>query len=141
MKVIIAKTQEELFSLMLIRMEVFMMEQQVAPDIEIDELDKTATHFLFYNEQDLPCACCRLIFVDGHHKIGRLAVLKPERRKGYAAALLNDVEAYAKTQGIKELFLNAQTSARALYEKLGYGAYGDLFVEANIEHISMKKPI
>jgi len=141
MKVIIAKNQEELFSLMLIRMKVFMMEQQVAPDIEIDEYDKVATHFLFYDNQDIPCACCRLLFVDGHYKIGRLAVLKNQRRKGYAAALLREVEVYAKNKNIDELYLNAQTSAKVLYEKLGYTAYGDLFFEANIEHIGMKKPI
>ena len=141
MKVIVAKNQEELFSLMLIRMEVFMMEQQVSPDIEIDEYDKEAIHFLFYNDDNVPCACCRLLFVDGHYKIGRLAVLKNQRRKGYAAALLKEVEAYAKKQEIDELYLNAQTSARVLYEKLGYVAYGDIFFEANIEHIGMKKPI
>ena len=141
MKVIIVKNQSEVFEMMLIRMQVFMMEQQVSPDIEIDELDKDAVHFLLYDDSNKPCACCRLIYFEGHHKIGRLAVLTEERKRGYASQLLHAVEAYAGEQEIDILYLNAQTSAKPLYEKAGYTAYGDLFFEANIEHIAMKKHI
>lgn len=139
MNVLIAKTQKEIFEVMWIRTLVFMMEQQVSPDIEIDELDGDAIHFLLYDDSGKACACCRLVYVDQHHKIGRLAVLKEERHKGYASVLLQTAENYARTQGIERIYLNAQTSAQPLYEKAGYLAFGEVFDEANIEHIAMKK--
>ena len=141
MKVIIAENQKEIFAVMLIRMHVFMMEQAVSPDIEIDEYDQEAVHFLLFDDQNIPCACCRLVSIDGHYKIGRLAVLKRARRNGFASHILNAVEEYAKKHDIHSLYLNAQVSAKPLYEKLGYLSYGDLFFEANIEHIAMKKQL
>lgn len=141
MKITLAYKQKDYFEVMRIRMEVFMYEQNIEPNIELDNLDDTAVHFLIYNESNKGIACCRLVYVDNHYKIGRLAVLKKYRRQGLATMLIHAVEEYAINQKIDELYLNAQLSALEVYKKSGYQPYGEVFVEADIDHIAMVKKL
>ena len=134
-------TQKDLFDIMRIRIDVFVCEQKVDPRIEVDEYDSIAIHFLLRTNYGVPIACCRLVFIEGCYKLGRLAVLKDYRRKGFASALIAAVEKYARQQKIKELHLNSQIAAIELYTQNGYVSYGDIFIEANIPHISMVKKL
>lgn len=124
--------QSEILS---IRETVFVREQHVPVELEVDELDPLSRHLLlFVNGQ--PVGTGRLTPA-GH--IGRLAVLKPFRNKGYGRHLMKQLEQIAIETGLFTVKLAAQTQAVQFYEQLGYQAYGDHFIDAGITHRMMQK--
>ena len=120
-----------------IRKTVFVDEQHVPIEMELDESDQQALHFLVFSD-DAPIATARLL-PNGH--VGRMAVLKPYRGKSVGLALLNTIIDTARNSGLNELFLNAQTSAIAFYEKFGFIQEGETFLDAGIQHIRMRKTL
>lgn len=119
-----------------VRGEVFILEQDVPWEEEFDHWDETAIHFNAYLDNDI-VGTARLY----QNKVGRVAVLKAYRRQGIGEALMNAVARYAKTHGLTTLELGAQIQVQAFYEQLGYIAYGERFMDANIEHIMMRKKV
>jgi predicted GNAT family N-acyltransferase len=119
--------------LMAIRMEVFVVEQKVPEEIERDELDPVCSHLLAV-DGDQAVATGRMT-ADGH--IGRLAVLKSYRGQGIGRRLVQAFVERAVADGLSSVDLNAQTHARGFYEKLGFEAVGDEFIEAGIAHLNM----
>jgi len=132
------ENQEEIVQALQIRGKVFIDEQNVSADIEIDDQDYTAEMFLLY-EDDIPAATIRIIKEDNVYYFGRLAVLKEYRHKGYASNLLEYAENVLKERNIKEVYLHAQIAAKDLYEKNGYSPLDNVFMEADIPHVMMKK--
>ncbi len=129
-----------------IRMTVFVEEQAVPPEEELDAYDVTAAHFLARLAADpapsVIVGTARL--VDKGHgtgKIGRVAVLREHRGFGVGALLMRRVEQAAREQGYTELILEAQCHALPFYTKLGYLAEGDIFLDCNIEHRLMRKSL
>jgi predicted GNAT family N-acyltransferase len=129
-----------------IRMTVFVEEQAVPPEEELDAYDVSAAHFLARLSTDPRTSgiigTARLLD-KGHGvgKIGRVAVLREHRGQGVGALLMRRVEQAARANGYTELILEAQTHALPFYEKLGYVAEGDIFLDCNIEHRLMRKPL
>ena len=134
MKCVVAKTQNEILDNLTIRSQVFIIEQQIDWEIEFDGLDKECVLFTAYND-DIPVGAARLY----ENKVGRVAVLKEYRGEGYAICIMNLIEEYAKENNIKVLKLNAQTYVEEFYAKLGYVSEGEIFQEADIDHILMTK--
>ncbi|WP_041138905.1 GNAT family N-acetyltransferase [Beduini massiliensis] len=131
-----AKHQKDFFRCMKVRGRVFVDEQHVKSEIEIDDLDQTCRHFLVLI-QDQPVAAMRAIEHEHYTKLGRICVLKEYRHQGIGEKLVNHV-----TQFIKgEFRLGAQLHAAAFYEHLGFIPYGEVFIEADIPHIMMKKEV
>jgi len=122
-------------SLSKIRRRVFIEEQNVPEDMEWDEHDNSATHFLVTHE-DKVIACARLK-TDG--QIGRMAVLAEYRNKGIGSKLLQFVLLTARQQNLKNIYLHAQVSALSFYKKHGFTTCGHVFYEANIPHQEMSK--
>lgn len=123
---------------MAIRMTVFVDEQRVPEEEELDADDETATHFLV--EQDgVAIATARLLDKGAYSKIGRVAVSKVARGTGAGAALMRFIEAHAQSRGAREVVLDAQVQALGFYEKLGYWAEGEEFLDAGIPHYRMRK--
>ena len=120
-----------------IRNAVFTLEQKVPEDIDFDGKDPEALHVLV-KAGDLYVGTGRML-QDGH--IGRLAVLKEHRGKGFGAEAIMALTEEAERSGIKRVFLGAQVHAVGFYEKLGFREYGPPFMEANMEHIHMEKII
>lgn len=125
-----------------IRFEVFVLEQQVGLDeeIEADEFDYQA-YVLYLKEK--PIGTVRYRHLDKNIvKIGRFAILKEYRGKGYGSVLMRFLEGliYVKIRPLT-LVLGAQIQAQKFYESLGYHPSGDEYIEANIRHIKMKKTI
>ncbi|MDO5530982.1 GNAT family N-acetyltransferase [Sutterella sp.] len=118
-----------------VRLMVFVAEQKVPKEEEIDDLDPVSTHFVAWDERHMTLGCARLT-PDGH--IGRLAVLRPFRARGVGAALLEAVLAEARKRGLPEAVLHAQTHARGFYERYGFAAEGNEFDECGIPHIRMR---
>ncbi len=141
-------TPEERAAVFAIRMVVFVEEQGVPPEEELDALDVVATHFLV-RHMALPVgdptdivATARLVDKGGGvGKVGRVAVLRAHRGKGVGALLMRFIEETARAQGFHRLVLDAQLQAIPFYEQLGYVAEGEIFLDANIEHRFMQKTI
>jgi predicted GNAT family N-acyltransferase len=84
---------------------------------------------------------CRLLHHDGITKLGRMAVARPARGRGIAAALLAEAEHAARAAGSATMVLDAQTGALGLYERTGYRAEGEEFLDAGIPHLTMRKAL
>jgi predicted GNAT family N-acyltransferase len=120
--------------LLSIRGEVFIDEQNVPEAIERDGKDEEATHFLLTREA-VPVGCGRIL-PDG--KIGRMAVLQQHRGQGLGRQLLDFIVEQARYQGVKRLYLHAQTHALDFYLSAGFTPLGDEFEEAGIPHSAME---
>ena len=140
------QTAAEREAIFAIRMTVFVEEQAVPAEEELDAYDVTAAHFLARIAADPTPAgivgTARLLD-KGHGvgKVGRVAVLREYRGKGIGALLMRRIEHDAHTSGYTELILEAQCHALPFYEKLGYIAEGDIFLDCNIEHRLMRKSL
>jgi len=139
-EVIIVSNDQQLKDAYKVRKKVFVDEQHVPEEEEIDHLESKATHFVLYQEGN-PIGAGRLRIVDGYGKVERICVLKESRASGAGKAMMDTIEAYANEQGINLLKLNAQTHALPFYSKLGYEIVSEEFLDAGIPHKSMIKNI
>ena len=119
-----------------VRVEVFVIEQNVPVELEWDEGDEVSTHAVAYDEQGQPVATGRLL-PDGH--IGRMAVSQSLRGKGIGKQVLVALLEYARQDGHEELVLHAQTHAVPFYEQQGFIAEGEEFIEADMPHRLMRR--
>lgn len=139
MGLVICKTKDQILKNFQIRLEVFNKEQNVPYELDIDLAEFNGEMFLYTNECEEYVACARIIYEGDRVHLGRIAVLKEYRGKGYATKMILSIERIIQTLGIKEVYIEAQMSAKAFYEKLGYQSYGDVFMDANMPHIYMRK--
>lgn len=117
-----------------IRMEVFVVEQGVPAELEMDSNDAACLHAVAYDASGMPVGTGRLL-PDGH--IGRMAVRKCARGTGTGGALLQGLMAQAKARGDKAVVLGAQTHAAPFYARHGFSVRGQEWLEAGIPHIEM----
>ena len=120
-----------------LRREVFVWEQKVPEEMENDEYDLTATHFVAVLAGEV-VGTLRVIAQPEHHKIGRVAVHQAFRGRGIAKAMMLEAMGHARAAGSDRFYLTAQTDKLGMYEKLGFVAYGDVFDDAGIPHLSMR---
>lgn len=118
-----------------IRFEVFVDEQKVPAEIELDEMDAQSLHAVAYDQQGRALGTGRLL-PDGH--IGRMAVRKMARGAGVGGALLQALMAQARQRGDVQVVLNAQTNAAAFYAQFGFAVVGPEFESAGIPHVEMQ---
>lgn len=118
-----------------IRLVVFVEEQNVPPELEMDEMDAHCDHALAYDAAGNAVATGRLL-PDGH--IGRMAVLREQRGSGAGRAVLLALLERARSRGMPEAILSAQTHALGFYERAGFTAVGPEFMEAGIPHREMR---
>jgi len=139
MKILQAKTQDMIQKAYKLRFEVFVEEQNVLVELESDEYDKTAIHVLAIDEKSGECiGCGRLVIKDGTAKIGRIAIKKSYRKKGYGKKICLKLIDIAQEINVKDIRLDAQLQVVGFYKKLGFKEYGNIFIDANIKHIAMK---
>lgn len=119
-----------------VREPVFVQEQQVPLELEWDELDPVCTHLLARDTDGAPIGTGRLT---PERKIGRMAVLPAWRGRGVGDALLLALVEEAKRQRWPEVTLHAQVSALGFYAKHGFVPVGARFMEAGIEHQTMRR--
>lgn len=136
MKIVVAKTQKELLDNVLVRGKVFVVEQEIDWEIEFDGLDDECVLFTAYID-DLPVGAARLY----KNKVGRVATLKEYRKQGIATLIMKKIEEYALENEMYLLKLNAQLQVKDFYLHLGYIPEGEIFQEADIDHIKMTKEI
>lgn len=144
MKILITKdTMSNIYlDALRIRHKVFVQEQRVSMEEEVDKDEAYSIHFVLYLNPDEPVATVRLLPLnDTQVKLQRMAVLPEKRGQHYGETIILEAEKFAQEQGFKEIILGAQLTAETFYEKLGYQSYGDVFLDANIEHHHMKKEL
>ena len=135
--ILIKPWQEASQEAYVIREKVFIQEQGVPEDMELDEFDPTATHVLAY-KGPLCVGTGRLVHLDNHHaQIGRMAVLSTFRNRGIGKAILGRLIALAQAEGVLTLMLHSQVSAIPFYAKHGFIAQGPIYEEAGIPHRNM----
>ncbi|WP_135363550.1 GNAT family N-acetyltransferase [Halosimplex halophilum] len=123
-----------------VRREVFVEEQGVPEDIEMDGKDDEAVHFVAVDDD--PVGAARLREVDPDvGKVERVAVVADRRGEGLGRALMDRLEATAADRGIDRLTMHAQTHVEGFYERLGYERTSDVFEEAGIDHVEMEKEL
>ena len=138
MNIFIANEQKHFVDAFRIRAHVFLGEQKISPYIEIDEYDKHSPLFIAYKDKK-PVGTGRIIIEGNIGKIGRVAVLKDYRNSGIGSQIILEMLDYLKQNSeVKEVRLGAQSKAIKFYENLGFKPYGGRFIEATIEHQSMK---
>ncbi|MGO8672667.1 MAG: GNAT family N-acetyltransferase [Capsulimonadaceae bacterium] len=121
-----------------IRRQVFVDEQRVPLDIEMDDLDEGALHFLLTDASGVPVATARLLDHRPEAKIGRMAVLREFRGQSAGSRLMMAVLDAARARGYSEAVLSAQVSALPFYEKMGFLAESPVYDEAGIPHRRMR---
>jgi predicted GNAT family N-acyltransferase len=125
-----------------LRTRVFVDEQGVPPEIEQDAADATAVHGVARDAAGVLVATGRLLLRDdGTAAIGRMATDASARGRGYGAAVLRVLQDEARRRGAREVQLHAQVTARAFYERAGYRALGEEYVEAGIRHVTMRRAL
>lgn len=129
-------SREELKKAFSIRLRVFVGEQGVPREIELDDDDKRAAHFLAYLDGRV-VGTARLVIKGGEAKIGRMAVLKSYRGQGAGNELLKRAVRLAHRRRVKKIFLHAQVPVIGFYEKRGFRCVGRVFMEAGIPHCKM----
>ena len=137
-----------------LRHEVFVVEQGVPVDMERDELDAAADHAVALDDAGAVVGTGRL--VDGRidedsrlepgtagtvGTVGRMAVAAAARGSGTGRALLDVLVRRAAEQGLPAVELHAQVHARAFYERAGFTPFGEVYLEAGIEHIGMRRAL
>ena len=131
-------TVEELYELLRIRSEVFVVEQDcVYQDMDGD--DQASVHLWLTDQEDRVVALCRVCPAGTHMKevsIGR--VITTERRKGYGKRImLAGIEAAKEHFGTTTIEIEAQEYAKGFYEQVGFRQSSDPFILDGIPHIKM----
>jgi len=120
-----------------IRYEVFVNEQNVPKELEIDGLDIEAKHVLAFVDE-VPIGTGRILS-DGH--IGRVAVLKNYRGLGIGKLIIKDLIKWALDMSLEKVWLSSQWHAHSFYLDLGFVCVGEIYKEAGIDHIKMYRAL
>lgn len=116
-----------------VRFTVFVDEQKVPKEMEMDEWDARSRHVLA--TVDGRAVGTGRLLPDGH--IGRVAVLREFRGLGIGNLLMRKLMQIGVANGFDRLELSAQLQAAGFYERLGFRKEGGVYLEAGIEHVLM----
>ena len=136
----LVETEAEMEGAIAVRFRVFVSEQQVPAEEELDEIDAVATHAIVMHGGQV-VATGRVFYrdEDSAARIGRMAVDIEYRRQGIGGRLLQFLEDEATAQGVTTYILNAQVYVKDFYSAHGYVERGEEFLEADIVHVLMRK--
>ncbi|MFC3884449.1 GNAT family N-acetyltransferase [Bacillus songklensis] len=140
MNIKVVATEQELQDAFYVRKQVFVEEQQVPLEEEIDQFEDEAVHVVLYDEQQ-PVGAGRFRVVDGYGKVERICVMPSHRKSGAGKIIMMEMENLAHGKDLHKLKLNAQTHAEGFYEKLGYKTVSGEFLDAGIPHVTMVKEL
>ena len=138
-----AKTSDQRKKAFAIREEVFVIEQQVAPEEEFDEFEEESHHFVALNLNGDPVGSARWRHTNKGIKLERFTVKQGLRGKGIGSrivrAVLDDIALHAEKGTI--LYMHAQLDAVSLYSKFDFKKEGDQFDECGIMHYLMSREL
>lgn len=135
----IADLPEEFPAIAAIRKSVFQEEQGVDPTLEFDGKDEVSQHLIAYLEQKA-VGTTRIRYLDEKTaKIERLAVLSTARGQGIGKKIMENALQIIASKNVPEVVIHAQESVKVLYQKLNFVEEGEIFEEAGILHVKMRK--
>ena len=121
-----------------VRRQVFVEEQGISEDIELDDYDREALHMVVKDGEKVIGTARVLFLVANQAKIERMAILKPFRRQGIGSRIITFLNEELRNRQINQVFLHAQHSVVAFYKSCGFKESGSPFWEAGIRHIKMQ---
>lgn len=145
MEAFVVEKPEQLASCLKLRKDVFVGEQAVPEELEIDELDAldAPCRHILLTDRGEPVATARVKAYDGRTaKVQRVAVRRESRGQGCGRLVMEAAERAARELGYDYAVLDAQLQARSFYERLGYAAESEeTFYDAGILHVRLKKKL
>lgn len=137
----LVESGRELAAAFKVRKEVFVEEQGISEDIELDNQDSEALHMVV-KDGGRVIGTARVLFpAPGVAKIERMAILRPFRRKGIGSRIISFLNTELKNRQIRKAVLHAQYSSVAFYKSCGFVESGLPFSEAGIRHLRMEKEL
>lgn len=137
LKIDLVQWKDQQAFLMMIREKVFIEEQKVIPQLEWDGMDEHMIHFLAYDNKK-PIGCARAMVKNHHMQLGRMAVLKENRKQGVGSALIEKAIVTAKLNHLSMIHISAQCQAINFYEKFGFKITSGIYLDTNIPHRDMQ---
>lgn len=137
----LVETEAELEEAIGVRMRVFVVEQAIPAEEELDQADATATHVIARYQGQVIGTGRLVLGEDLTARIGRMAVDQPWRSQGVGGRILQYLETEARSQGMVRSALHAQEYVKGFYAAHGYQEHGDGFLEVDIPHIEMRKEL
>ena len=135
----VAELPEDFPAIKAIRKSVFQEEQGVDPDLEFDGKDEISDHLIAYLNMEV-VGTARIRYLDDKTaKIERLAVLSAVRGQGIGKKIMENALQVIANQNIPEVVIHAQEYVKNLYKKLDFVEEGEIFEEAGISHVRMRK--
>ncbi|WP_206734133.1 GNAT family N-acetyltransferase [Bradyrhizobium nanningense] len=123
-----------------LRHNVFVVEQGVPEEIEVDEDDMVATHLAAVSDGHV-IGTLRILLHGRTAKIGRMAVSASSRTEGIGRELMESAATTASSRGAEEIILGAQLTAYGFYKRLGYMEEGAVFDDGGTPHVMMRKKL
>ncbi|MEH2399397.1 GNAT family N-acetyltransferase [Nostoc sp.] len=135
----VAELPEEFPAIQAIRISVFQQEQGVDPALEFDGKDDISDHLIAYLDGEA-VGTTRIRYLDEKTaKIERLAVLSTARGQGIGKKIMVEALQVIASKNIPEVVIHAQEYMKSLYQKLDFVEEGEIFQEAGIAHVIMRK--
>lgn len=136
----ITKNDYEYQQALNVRKVVFVDEQKVSLEEEIDDLEDVSIHMIGVHKDEV-IAASRIRFVDDYGKLERIAIKKDFRGNNFGLQMVRAMEEVIIKNNYHLAKLNAQTYATTFYEKLGYLVVSEEFIDAGIPHVTMTKKL
>lgn len=131
------ETAEELQDAFHVRQRVFTKEQKIDANADLDVHDIHATHFIALKNKKI-IGTVRVYLEDKDNAvIGRLVVLKRERKAGIGTKLMKLAIEHAKNLDAKIAVSSCQVRSFHFYEELGYIKKGKEHLQVGIPHVRM----
>lgn len=136
-----ALSLNELYALLRLRAEVFVLEQQCFYQ-DLDQLDSHAWHLWYTDENQIPLAYARVLQIDipypGYISIGRVVTNQSSRKSGLGRKIMQDALELSTDQfpGIP-IKIMAQSYLESFYQSFGFVTKSEEFLEDGIPHIYM----
>ncbi|KAF9910482.1 hypothetical protein BX616_010848 [Lobosporangium transversale] len=136
-------TPEDLAKCHEVRFKVFIDEQGYDAAIEVDDIDSQCLHWLAVDQSDQAVGTARLYkYSPTVGKVGRVAVLSSTRGSGLGRLLMEEIEKYVvENTEFEKLALSSQVPRKGFYEKVGFVAQGEVYLEEGQPHVFMEKKL
>jgi len=124
-----------------VRLQVFVEEQGISEELELDDIDQEALHMVVKDGERV-IGTARVLFLTANQaKIERMAILKPFRRRGIGRGIMSFLNEELRNKQVEQVVLHAQYAVVAFYKSCGFEESGLPFQEAGIKHIKMERQL
>ena len=124
-----------------VRKRVFVEEQGISEDLELDEHDMDALHMVVKDGERVIGTARVLFLAAGQAKLERMAILKPFRRRGIGRGIISFLDEELRSRGVEQVVLHAQDLAVDFYKACGFEELGSPFWEVGIKHVKMQRQL